>query len=979
MNVSSDIRAAYKSDSASKILHISFPGLNYTVAEGDIYYESMILNESIFDGDSFEAVGCIASMFSVQIRDTGLELKGQSIIATLVLEDIPDSDIVIFMGYVDSVDKEAQKKMQKITAYDALYSKGQTDVASWYNNLNFPISLRNLRNSLFNYIGITQINATLPNDEITINKEFAPNALKAISVIKSICQINGVFGIMNRQGYFAYRTLNPNVTEEGAPYYRQADYKDYTVNPVDKLTIRQSTEGGGVTVGSGANEYIIQGNMFTYNLSDGTLLTIANNIYPNLSSIEYIPFKITNNGYPWVECGLNCKMQYMVYDFDNATQDEDAYKSLTVFVFNRHMTGIQNLVDEYSAEGQELQREFVSDISEDLQLLQQTVNNLVKNMSSEITTYRNAVPIVINAEDTKDIANMVYVASKGNTVIFHEELSVEVALTTLQNVLYTVRYYVNGRRIDNHISEGTLKEGKNLIHLMQFWEAGSAETNIFQAKLTIESGTVTIRRLRANAYITVKQSEYIDAGIEIAQYPDKMTYNIGELIDYTGLIVNKVYYDESIPSENITSRCAITPSEWSPVTSTDEIEVTVVYSETSELGELRTWDQSFSLNVQYLVGISVEQDPNKTEYWVGEVLNLTGIKVVADYVDGTTKDVTADCTYTPNTGHVFVSSNEGAINISYTENTITVTTETSVLVSEVMITEIKVTTPPNKMEYYAGEQLDLTGIVVEAFYNNNTRAVITNDCVYNPNTGDVLTADNSIVEITYQGLSCTLEPTIHLPSELEVTPDTLSYKEGETLDLSGVTVNLVWDNGAKTNVTGSSTYNPASGSTVTSNVGAVEVAYTFLGETYTGSITIEVVVFEGIEVTHEPNKVEYYVGQALDLTGTVISGVWSDGSKEDITQQCTFMPTDGTALDLDDSVVNVKYVRYETYRETISITVEAIEFDLKYFDYEVSGNKIYLTGTKADEIAQDHVSSLKIPSTYTHAETGNVYNVFVGR
>ena len=143
----------------------------------------------------------------------------------------------------------------------------------------------------------------LPNDGITIQKQYEPNTLQALSVIKAVCQINGAFGIINRNGQFEYRILGaieepgaypsetlfpgpdvfPGLAQSSGGYnevaatdfafYRKVDYEEYSVKPVDKLTIRQTENDAGVTYGTGTNNYIIQGNMFT---CSGTLFQNIN-------------------------------------------------------------------------------------------------------------------------------------------------------------------------------------------------------------------------------------------------------------------------------------------------------------------------------------------------------------------------------------------------------------------------------------------------------------------------------------------------------------------------------------------------------------------------------------------------------------------------------------------------------------------------------------------------------------------------------
>lgn len=697
MNVSEEVKSAYKNNSHAKILNISFPGLEYDVPINEVYYESMTLEESIFDEDSFEAVGCIASQFSISIRDSGYNLKDELITVSISLDGIENSTIPLFYGYVDSVEREAQKKMQKITAYDPLYSISNVDVKDWYENLTYPITLKDFRDSLFNELDIIQHETILPCDEVVINKEFTPKTLTALGVIQSLCQINGCFGIMNRVGEFEYRYLiTPNqegATSESVSYYRTMNYSDYTVNPIDKLTIRQSSSDAGITIGEGDNVYIIQGNMFTYNLSPADIYDIAFSIYPYLSSIEYIPFEASNNGYPWIEMGDNCCLAYSVYDFDNSTPTSEVYKDVTVVAMKRTMKGIQNLIDTYSAEGNELQREFISDASVDLDALQQTVDEIVDFLSSDLATYRNSSVINIADGGTIDIADITYKSKEGNTIIFHEEANLEITKTepvvvegeepvTTDSVLATVRYYVNGHQLPTHKSEGYLIDNKHILSLMQFWPAGVSETNRCQAKLTVTGGSIKISKFMAQAYISIKQTEYNEASIEVVQNPNKTVYRIGETLDFTGLIINKVYSDERTPAVDVTDECTLVPSEGSTVSGTDIITVTATYSETTELGDVKTYTTEFYLDVVYLTGISVSKDPTKTEYHVGETLDLTGIQITADYSDGTTADVTGSCTYIPANGYTFASTSEGEIRITYTETGITVETSTFVIVEE---------------------------------------------------------------------------------------------------------------------------------------------------------------------------------------------------------------------------------------------------------------------------------------------------------
>lgn len=402
MEVSTATKQAYKSNSVHKDLILEFPNLGITVPHKNIYYESMRLKESIMDSNRVEFVGCISSMFEIQVYGVNEKLKNEKIQASIKTEGT--EEIKLFEGYVDSAKMQSNKNYKKITAYDILHTKGEIDVANWYKSLPSEFTLKYLRNSLFEYIGIEQVEIDLPNDNIVIKKLYDPKSLKSLNVIKAICQINGTFGIINRNGLFEYRILAQNIIDavypsvslfpsqglfpadpnvamavaqrtadeveaEAFSFYRKVDFEEYEVKPVDKITIRESEDDTGVTYGTGTNNYIIQSNIFAYGLSKSVLQQIAKNIYRNVRGVSFRPFKSSNNGLPWVECGLDAVTYYVtdptgtgVIKLSEADGVADKSTVNSFYVFDRELTGIQALKDSYSAQGEEYQSEFITDL-----------------------------------------------------------------------------------------------------------------------------------------------------------------------------------------------------------------------------------------------------------------------------------------------------------------------------------------------------------------------------------------------------------------------------------------------------------------------------------------------------------------------------------------------------------------------------------------------------------------------------------------
>lgn len=411
MNVSDTTKSAYMRPS-HKNLQIYFPEIDLHVESSQTYEESMRLTERLVDGKNFEIVGCISSVFEIQMNGIVQDVKGRQIDVTLKADDT--EEIPLFRGVVDSAKKQSNKNFKKIIAYDELYTKGNIDLADWYNGLPFPIKQKDFRDSLFAYIGLEQVECELPNDGMIINKEYAPTQLRAISVIKSICQINGAFGIINRYGKFEYRILASSIKKNGAfpgltlypgsttypgcvygdgeqkievrdvAFYRKVDYEEYSIKPVEKVTIRQTDNDVGASYGEGSNNYIIQGNMFTLNKRAEELQMIAQNVYNSIAGVEFVPFSAENSGYPFIEVGLDGVSYYTHnYEASARARSKDIYTQKTFYIFKRTLSGIQALKDVYSVQGKEYQSEFITDVGTQIEQIKQ---NLTAEVSNQIQT-----------------------------------------------------------------------------------------------------------------------------------------------------------------------------------------------------------------------------------------------------------------------------------------------------------------------------------------------------------------------------------------------------------------------------------------------------------------------------------------------------------------------------------------------------------------------------------------------------------------
>ena len=387
--------------------------------------------------------------------------------------------------------------------------------------------------------------------------------------------------------------------------------------------------------------------------------------------------------------------------------------------------------------------------------------------------------------------------------------------------------------------------------------------------------------------------------IEITTNPDKMEYEVGETFDKTGMVVTAIYTDAS---QEIITEYTYEPT--GSLTKNDN-KITVTYQEKNAVLNITVNEP---VPEKTLEKIEITTNPNKMEYLVGEVFDKTGMVVTAIYSDASQETIT-EYEYAP-TGEL--TTNDNLITISYQGKmailSITVREETPP--AEKTLEGIEVTTNPNKMEYEVGETFDKTGMVVTAIYSDASQETIT-EYTYSP-TGSLTVNDNKIV-ITYQGKTATLRITVKEapPAEktlqkIEITsqPNKLTYNEGEKFDPTGMIVKGIYSDNSDIIL---SNYDYSPKGNLTKNDTAVIITYQ--GKTATVNITVQEVKqeerkLERIEITSQPNKTTYTEGEKFDSTGMIITAIYSDGTREIITNYSCFPVTE---LKQNNNEITVSY------------------------------------------------------------------------
>ena len=159
--------------------------------------------------------------------------------------------------------------------------------------------------------------------------------------------------------------------------------------------------------------------------------------------------------------------------------------------------------------------------------------------------------------------------------------------------------------------------------------------------------------------------------------------------------------------------------------------------------------------------------------------------------------------------------------------------------------------------------------------------------------------------------------------EVTTAPTKTSYTAGETLDLTGIVVKANWTSGLAVDITSECTFSPAAGTTLYEDTTAISVSYTNNGTTYTTTQAITVQrVLTGLRVDTEPTT-SYVAGQALDLSGAVVSAIFSSGRS--VVVAATPSIADGTVIYEDTTSLTWSYTENGvTQTATTALTVQRV-------------------------------------------------------
>jgi gas vesicle protein len=383
----------FQNDSVDKQLILEFED-GVTVTNEDIFQESLTLDESLCSEEALTFGCCEASKMKIKIANIVSPRKGLWATLSIVVDGHVDKPLAIGRYKVDEDKLTADRLWRELTCYDCMYDVINTDVADWYNKLlpnpDSTVTLKQFRDSFFEYLVITQEETSLVNDDMVVRQTIQPSELSGKDVVFAICQINGCFGHISRKGIFKYIHLEQDIeglypsdslfpsddlfprepkstrlAEDGD--YISATYEDYVCHSITKLQIRQEENDIGAIVGDGDNAYIIQDNFLVYGMGAEELETVATNVLGRIMRCTYRPFTAEIQGNPCLEVG-------------DAVRLTTKYELIESYIMQATLKGIQALRNTFEATGDEVYSESVNSVNTSIVQLKGKTNILTRTV-----------------------------------------------------------------------------------------------------------------------------------------------------------------------------------------------------------------------------------------------------------------------------------------------------------------------------------------------------------------------------------------------------------------------------------------------------------------------------------------------------------------------------------------------------------------------------------------------------------------------
>ena len=379
------------------------------ITNENLIEERFELDENFNSAENWAFGSVDTSMITFDIREDGRIPILKDKIFRLYLYFDGDSSTLFYVGtYTFDEDKLSDDmKTRTISGFDFAQTIRDIDIIDFYRELfnvheepdpedpsqtilvpaREKITVLEARNKFFEYLAdtengeglpIVQETVELPNDAFEFAFDVDTEALSGGQFLEDICEINGRYGHFGRQIITSGATKNYQVFQ----YIRVERYDEAGTKIANDMRIEGISKGLYQTKSikrlrvynkdSALIAYYDEGytkSFSKYNIYDNILIddltkskttkaalkAMLQNIYDSIRYRKYTPFTAKTPADLCREVGDRITLWT---DLAIETEDEGTTRKFKTLIFQRRITGIQNMVDTYSAKGDKKLPEF---------------------------------------------------------------------------------------------------------------------------------------------------------------------------------------------------------------------------------------------------------------------------------------------------------------------------------------------------------------------------------------------------------------------------------------------------------------------------------------------------------------------------------------------------------------------------------------------------------------------------------------------
>ena len=367
--------------------------------------------------------------------------------------------------------------------------------------------------------------------------------------------------------------------------------------------------------------------------------------------------------------------------------------------------------------------------------------------------------------------------------------------------------------------------------------------------------------------------------IEVASLPSDLTVTLGSNVNLSGGELSVYYSDGStklVSMEGLSVR-GLNKDALGKQT------VVVVYQEKG-----KNFSSTFEVEVvsPSVSSLTLDTEGVKLDYFEGESFNISNLKVIASFTNGTQAEVTAY--------EVLPATlNFGITRVGIRYRGVTAYLNVNVLKKEAASLEI--VRRPDRTEYFEGDPFDETGFEANVVYNDGSKESAEKNSIrfLRSDGSDYLSPsspEDAIITVEVEteigtvsnSFALTVKPILPVAIEAVIN-DPLVFFEGDFFEFHeserAVVFTVSFNNGVVSEIVGNDRDFSAPEAPLTFGTESVLISYGRNAQpTVSLPVTVRRIRAESIYIFSEPSVKEYYEGEPFSFDGLVLGVFYNNGT-----------------------------------------------------------------------------------------------------